>query len=120
MALGWALYAGALCVVVSASIQMGRSLRVGLPRGRTSLVTSGLFSETRNPIYTAAYAMMAGTALLAPTPWVWAVCAFTLFLHHFIILGEERFLARRFGRAWAAYCRRVGRYLWIHSTKGGL
>jgi protein-S-isoprenylcysteine O-methyltransferase Ste14 len=110
-AVGWALYLVGGLLIVVASRQLGRDLRVGLPTGSTRLRTSGLFAVSRNPIYASFYAVAVGTSLLAPGPFAWLVSGVALFLHHRIILGEERFLARRFGREWAAYRSRVRRYV---------
>ena len=60
-----AVAAGALTVV--AQVQMGASWRIGVQAGEwTALVTSGLFSRVRNPIFAGMLAFAGGLALLVP------------------------------------------------------
>ena len=39
--------------------------------------------------------------------------------HLFVVLYEERALAERFGSGYLDYCRRVGRWLPVNSTRRG-
>ena len=110
-AVGWALYLGGGLLIFIASRQLGADLRVGLPRGATRLRTDGLYTFSRNPIYASFHLVAAGVCLLAPGPGTVVVSLLALALHHRIILGEERFLSRRFGHAWVAYRQRVRRYI---------
>ncbi|HYK91760.1 MAG TPA: isoprenylcysteine carboxylmethyltransferase family protein [Acidobacteriota bacterium] len=90
--------------------RIGGSLRVGLPMEETTLVTSGLYRLTRNPIYVGMYWMMAASLLYAFS-WLNLLSAVAaVVLHHRIILAEERFLATQF-KDFQAYCSRVRRYL---------
>ena len=107
----WILLGASTLLIVVASLELGKSLRVGLPAGKTRLKTSGLFAYSRNPIYTAFYPCCLAVGILAPHPVVWGLSLFALLVHHQIILGEEKFLARRFGKEWGKYCRNVGRYV---------
>jgi len=106
----WFFYAVSAIIVVVASMELGKSLRVGLPSGKTGLKTGGLYSLSRNPIYATFYPWCLAVAVLAPHPIVWAFSLFSLYVHHRIILGEEKFLAGRFGRQWDKYRSKVGRY----------
>jgi len=110
-AAGWMLYLGGGLLIIIASRQLGAALRAGLPSGTTQLRTSGLYAVSRNPVYASFYPVLAGASLLAPGPFILLVSVITLVLHHRIILGEERFLSRRFGRAWIEYRHRVRRYI---------
>jgi len=107
----WTVFILSTGLIVVASVELGKSLRVGLPAGKTRLKTSGLFSYSRNPIYTAFYPCCLAVGILAPHPIVWGLSVFALFVHHRIILGEEIFLKKRFGRSWVKYCSKVPRYL---------
>jgi protein-S-isoprenylcysteine O-methyltransferase Ste14 len=107
----WVVFAASSALIVIASLEMGKSLRVGLPGGKTGLVTGGLFSASRNPIYTAFYPCCLAVGILAPHPLVWVLSVFALIVHHRIILSEERFLAKRFSRQWVRYSSKVRRYV---------
>lgn len=100
-----------LLTVVAASRWLGRSLRIGLPRGPTQLRTGGLYRFSRNPIYLGVYLVALGGVLYTPHPVVVVSAIVTVWLHHRIVLAEERFLERRFGDDWREFRRRVPRYL---------
>jgi protein-S-isoprenylcysteine O-methyltransferase Ste14 len=76
------------------------------------LVESGPFRFTRNPMYLGLVAMIAGVALLLGTPAPWlAALALALLLHFRFIRNEERALAASLGEPYAAYRRRVRRWI---------
>ena len=67
---------GALVSVLSvvfvslAQLQMGSSWRIGVdPTERTPLVTSGVYAQVRNPIYTGMVTFAVGNALMLPGIW---------------------------------------------------
>ena len=76
------------------------------------LVVTGLYRYTRNPMYLGIGAILLGEALLFPAAarLAYALIACGLF-HLWIIAFEEPTLRRQFGKAYAAYCNRVGRWL---------
>ena len=76
------------------------------------LVTRGFYRYTRNPMYVAVLSMIAGWAILYGTPILWAYgAAIFVFFSLFIRLYEEPRLTREFGDEYAAYMKRVGRWL---------
>jgi protein-S-isoprenylcysteine O-methyltransferase Ste14 len=76
------------------------------------LVTTGLFRYTRNPIMAAELAIIWGEALyLASLGPVLYALLISLLAHVLVVHVEEPELARRFGRDYAAYRRRVPRWL---------
>jgi protein-S-isoprenylcysteine O-methyltransferase Ste14 len=96
-----------------AQMQMGASWRIGVDaEERTELVTAGVFSLVRNPIYTAMFAAWIGFALLVPT-WVslLAVPLVLVGLELQVRLVEEPHLLRTHGRDYRAYAARVGRFV---------
>ena len=109
--LAWIIYGLSGLVVLVASLELGESLRVGLPSGKTRLKTTGLYSISRNPIYASCYPWFLSAGVLAPHPVIWALSLLSLYVHHRIILGEEAFLKKRFGSEWKAYCSQVPRYV---------
>ncbi len=103
------LVAGTL-LFMPAITRLGRSLRVGLPNEETTLVVSGIYRYSRNPIYLALYCML-GASLIYAFSWVNLVAVILgVALHHRIVLAEEKFLSGRFPD-YEDYRRRVRRYL---------
>ena len=99
-----ALFAGAVR-------SLGTSWRMGVDRQTPGpLVTTGLFAWSRNPIYAAFDLTFVGAFLIHGRVVYLLLAVVLVLLLHGIILREERFLAERFGEAFAEYCRRVGRY----------
>ncbi len=90
---------------------MGAAFRIGSPREDTRLVQGGLFRFSRNPMYVGVYATLVAATLYTASPIVLAIAAFVIVVHHRIVLAEERCLAEAFGGEYAAYRRRVRRYL---------
>ncbi len=83
------------------------------PYGKpASLVTSGLFRYSRNPIYVGLLLLPLGFAIALNSAWLLASTGFLFCLLHFgVIRPEERFLAAQFGDAYRAYTKRVRRWL---------
>ena len=89
--------------------RLGVNLRVGLPQEETTLIRSGVYSFSRNPIYVGMYLLMCGS-LVAAFSWLNLGAVVTsVVLHHRIILAEERFLVAQF-EDYKAYCSAVRRY----------
>lgn len=109
---------GVLCFLVGLTlllwslISFGRSFRVGIDVDRPdSLVTTGAFAVSRNPIYVAFALVLIGQFLVFPY-WVllvYLVAAFWLFNRQ--VLREEEFLKQHYGQEFAEYCKNVRRYL---------
>ena len=115
-ALTWAggtVAAGGIVLASLAQQTMGESWRIGVdPTEQTDLVTDGVFTLVRNPIFTAMVAVQAGTAAMAPT-WlsVTGVAALVLACQVQTRLVEEPYLLRTHDDTYAAYARRTGRFL---------
>jgi protein-S-isoprenylcysteine O-methyltransferase Ste14 len=78
----------------------------------SSLVTSGAFALTRNPMYLGMVLALIGTALLLNRAWPWLVpCAFAAVLYLRFIRHEEALMAQTFGDAYLQYKQRVRRWL---------
>ena len=78
----------------------------------SSLVRSGVFGFSRNPIYVGMIVLVVGLALLLGSLSPFAVCiALALVLHYRFVLMEERMLAERFGGEWLDYSSRVRRWI---------
>ena len=92
-------------------LNMGDALRVGLPRERTTLKTGGIYRFSRNPMYVAFYLLAVSSTLYTLNPLVLALAAIGIFVHHRMVIAEEKFLRGRFGRAYSDYCKETRRYL---------
>jgi protein-S-isoprenylcysteine O-methyltransferase Ste14 len=76
------------------------------------LVVRGVFRYVRNPSYVAAVAAVVGQGLLFASVAVLVYAlALALGFHLFVVFYEEPTLRRKFGAAYEAYCRDVGRWL---------
>jgi protein-S-isoprenylcysteine O-methyltransferase Ste14 len=112
--LTWLLAVGGLGMAISAvvSIVRARTTVNPLKPERTStLITSGMYRWSRNPIYLGDTLVLLAWATYLATPLAFAmVPVFVIWMSAFQIAPEERMLRERFGPAYEAYCRRVGRW----------
>jgi protein-S-isoprenylcysteine O-methyltransferase Ste14 len=98
-------------LMIAAFRDLGDSLRVGLPGEETSLKTTGIYRISRNPIYLGVDLIAIASVIFIPVIPNILFAAFGIYVHHLIILSEEKFLEGRFGEEWNAYRKRVRRYL---------
>jgi protein-S-isoprenylcysteine O-methyltransferase Ste14 len=82
------------------------------PEAASALVTTGVYAQTRNPMYVGFVLALAGwgVALAHPVAAL-LVPGLAAYLHRFQILPEERALKAAFGDAFAAYAARVRRWV---------
>src|SRR5690348_12039244 len=81
------------------------------------LVTTGIFSHCRNPLYVGNILMIAGVGILSNSLlYVVIMIPFFLFVYQAIVLAEENFLRNKFGEQFNNYCSRVNR--WVPDLKG--
>lgn len=81
------------------------------------LVSTGIFSHCRNPLYVGNILMLLGVGILANALiYVAIIMPLFLFIYQAIVLAEEHFLRGKFGADFDAYCSKVNR--WIPSLKG--
>jgi protein-S-isoprenylcysteine O-methyltransferase Ste14 len=77
-----------------------------------SLVTSGPYRFTRNPLYVAISLLFLGLTMLLNSWWGVVVLAPVLVILHWgVVRREERYLELKFGKQYADYRSRVRRYL---------
>lgn len=111
-AAGWSLLALGILIVVVAQTQMGASWRVGIDaEHRTELVTTGLFSVVRNPIFTGMLAASLGIVGVTPSAWTVLGWLFLVYVLSLQVRLEEQHLAALHGERYLSYARRVGRLL---------
>ncbi|MCB2113816.1 MAG: isoprenylcysteine carboxylmethyltransferase family protein [Parvularculaceae bacterium] len=111
--LGGLMIIVALGLVLS-SVQIfaekGQGLRPATPASQ--LFQKGPYKFSRNPIYLAMVVFGAGFGVATSNVWIIATTAILgAIFHFFVILPEERYLARRFGDEYAAYKARVRRWI---------
>jgi protein-S-isoprenylcysteine O-methyltransferase Ste14 len=81
------------------------------------LVTTGIFSHCRNPLYVGNILMLLGVGVLSNSLlYVAVIMPLFLVIYQAIVLAEENFLRNKFGASFDQYCSRVNR--WIPSLKG--
>lgn len=114
----WLDLLGALVVVMGLGIRAMVVSLAYIRRGGLNkrvyaegLVTEGLFSCSRNPIYVGNLLMMLGYLLVHNSPWAYLLGGgFILLSYRAIVAAEEHYLSRTFGAAYQAYCRDVPRW----------
>jgi protein-S-isoprenylcysteine O-methyltransferase Ste14 len=78
----------------------------------SSLVTTGVFGYTRNPMYVSLTSFLIGWAIYLAAPLtLLGPLAFVAYITRFQIIPEERALRRIFGKSYDDYCVRVRRWL---------
>jgi protein-S-isoprenylcysteine O-methyltransferase Ste14 len=111
-ALGAILIAGGLVVFVLSLVSFGSSWRVGIDtHSAGALVTTGVFSLTRNPIFLFLDAYFLGSWLIYPNLFFGLFTLLAATGIHVQILQEEKFLEEKYGKAYQDYKDRVSRYL---------
>ena len=82
------------------------------PDKTTSLVSSGVYRITRNPMYVGMLFLLIAWAIFMSSPWtLLGPLAFVLYMNRFQISPEERVLEGLFGDDFANYRKRVRRWL---------
>ena len=82
------------------------------PEKASSVVTGGVYSYTRNPMYVGLTALLVGWAIWLSAPWMLlGPVAFMLYMTRFQIIPEERVMSSKFGRDYNDYRNRVRRWL---------
>jgi protein-S-isoprenylcysteine O-methyltransferase Ste14 len=77
-----------------------------------ALVTTGVFTFTRNPMYLGYVLILLGVALVLRSLLPFAVIVvFALLIDRVFIRIEEQMLAERFGQQWLAYAQKVRRWV---------
>jgi len=81
------------------------------------LVTTGIFSHCRNPLYVGNILMLFGVGVLSNSLlYVLVIMPLFFVIYQAIVLAEENFLRGKFGQAFNNYCARVNR--WIPDPRG--
>ena len=101
-----------LLIAISAFIKLKTTINPLKPEAASSLVTTGIFRISRNPMYL-------GMLLLIISLWIKTgavlgfilVAGFIAYLNYFQIFPEEQAMKRLFSDKYKTYCQQVRRWL---------
>jgi protein-S-isoprenylcysteine O-methyltransferase Ste14 len=91
-------------------LNLGKSLRMGLPEDKIDLKTDGAYGLSRNPMVLGFNLISVTAVLYTINPFVLAATLISIYIQHKTILSEEIFLRRKFGNKYKEYCKKVSRY----------
>jgi protein-S-isoprenylcysteine O-methyltransferase Ste14 len=90
---------------------LGNSWRLGIDENHPGkLVTTGIYSKTRNPVYVFFNLYFFGIFLINGNLIFLIFTVFIMVNLHFMILEEEKFLIKTFGKEYKNYIAATGRY----------
>jgi protein-S-isoprenylcysteine O-methyltransferase Ste14 len=110
---GWIAILIGLSLAVWGLVTFFRARTAVMPdRGARRLVVEGPYRISRNPMYVGLSALYLGLGMLFNVAWPIVLFPLALLaLDRLVIRREERYLLDAFGAEYAAYCRRVRRWL---------
>lgn len=111
--LGGALFVLGLALLVWAAVTITKAgSNVPTNQPTTTIVESGPYRFSRNPIYIGMFLGLIGLAIALNTLWLLIVMVlFALILRYGVVAREEAYLERKFGDAYRGYRSRVRRWL---------
>ncbi|WP_298265620.1 isoprenylcysteine carboxylmethyltransferase family protein [uncultured Lutibacter sp.] len=110
--IGWGFLILSLIVVWIAQSNMANSWRIGIDeKNKTSLVTKGLFSISRNPIFLGIMIANIGLFLVIPNAFTLVIIALSTTSINTQIRLEEAFLKQEFGNDYLEYAKKVRRWI---------
>ncbi len=110
--IGWGFLILSLIVVCIAQSQMANSWRIGIDAiNKTQLVTKGLFSISRNPIFLGIMMANIGLFLVIPNAFTLLIITLSTISINTQIRLEEEFLKREFGDDYLEYLKKVRRWI---------
>ena len=109
--IGWVLLHGSLIWVFTAQLQMADSWRIGIDFGnKTPLVTKGLFSFSRNPIFLGILTANLGLFLVLPNAFTLLIVVWSYTVIQTQVRLEEEFLKKVHGDEYEKYFKQVRRW----------
>jgi protein-S-isoprenylcysteine O-methyltransferase Ste14 len=103
------LYIGTTLMIFGL-VELGLSLKIGLPTEKIVLKTRGIYKISRNPIYTGSIIIAIASCLFYPDLINVTLTTYATIIHHLIILEEEKYLQNTFGLKYEEYRKSVRRY----------
>jgi len=105
------IFAGVLLAATGRRILVRLGTNVSPLQPTTALATDGVFSWTRNPLYSGGTLALLGVALVFALDWsVVLILPGLLILHFGVVKREEQYLERKFGDCYRLYKMHVPRY----------
>ncbi len=102
----------ALIWIAIAQYQMSTNWRIGIDEvNKTKLVTNGIFSISRNPIFLGMLLTVVGIFLILPNAVTFCLTITTYFIIHIQIRLEEEFLTKQHGNTYLTYTKNTRRLL---------
>lgn len=113
MPTGFFLIVVGVSLVVLARREFARHGQPTDPGLSTSkIITTGVFSVSRNPLYLGGIFILSGISLAFNLPWVLILLVPSIFTCHYIlIVPEESYLLAKFGEQYQAYATAVHRWI---------
>ena len=110
---GFALVVIGFLLGFAAFLEFSKARTTILPHGSvSSIVTSGIYRFTRNPIYLGFLLMLIGFPLNSGAVWgIILAPVFIYFMNSLVIKREEAYLEKKFGEVYTSYKSRVRRWL---------
>ena len=109
--IGWGLLVLSLILVWVAQSHMANSWRIGIDeKNKTELVTSGLFSISRNPIFLGIMIANVGLLLIIPNAFTLLIISLSTISINTQIRLEEEFLKSSHGEKYQDYLNQVRRW----------
>jgi len=82
------------------------------PQASTSIVTSGIYRLSRNPMYLGFLVILVGWSVFLSNSFTFLFLAlYVIYMNHFQIIPEERILTDKFGDTYIRYKQSVRRWL---------
>lgn len=102
-----------LAAIITAKVRMQRAKTNIEPwKPTTAIITDGIYSYTRNPVYIAMVVIFLGVELIFNSLWFAPFLVLVLLaVHYGVILREERYLENKFGEEYLSYKRSVRRWI---------
>ena len=110
--IGWGFLILSLIVVWVAQSQMANSWRIGIDeKNKTKLVTKGLFSISRNPIFLGIMIANIGLFLVIPNAFTLLIISLSTISINIQVRLEEAFLKQEFENQYLEYSKKVRRWI---------
>jgi len=110
--IGWGLLLFSLIFVWVAQSQMANSWRIGIDeKNKTELITSGLYTFSRNPIFLGVMIANLGLLLIIPNAFTLLIVSLSIASINTQIRLEESFLKTVHGQEYENYLKKVRRWI---------
>ena len=111
--LGILLVVFGLGIILIAKVKMQRAKTNIEPwKPTNAIVTDGIYSYSRNPVYVAMAVIFFGVKLIFNSVWFAPFLVLVLLVMHYgVILREERYLENKFGDEYLNYKKKVRRWI---------